>query len=136
MSWRQQMLPGSYRRRLVDSLPHDTFIDLSKMQSINSLTEILIMSGPSVDGLPLEFGLVCELPFGSLDLISCGGLPCGYVVVIPRCERKIGRNNIALIRRRPIEDEVERLFDDGKLIVVGNDSAITAIAITRKWISP
>jgi hypothetical protein len=134
VTWRVELEPGSYRRRLVDSLPLDTFVDLAKMDTIHSLTEILLLSATTTAEIPLEFRPVGDLPFGSIDLITCGGLPCGYVIGVPRCSRIIGRNYASLIRRNPIDAEVSQLFVDGKLVVVGNDSAMVATIATRRWI--
>jgi len=134
-TWQKNLSPNSPQRKLLDSLPLSTFIDLSKMVSFNGQNpDILLMIAKSVPNVEIKFQPIGELPFGSMELMLCGGIPCGYVISTLKCIRKVGRNYVALIRRKPIDQDIQRIFIDHNLSILGNDSAIVAVVATKLWI--
>lgn len=136
MSWQDKLSPGSYRRTLLDSLPIDTFIDLSRLESFNSKhTSLLVMSRRSTPSVDLSFQSIGELPFGDLQLIACAGVAIGYLLLAPSCKKRVGRN-FATLRRNDIEAESQRIFVDGSLTILGNDSVIAAAINSKRWIAP
>ena len=134
MNWQNSLKPASYLRTLFDSLPTNTFIDLSKLESFQSkYTTLLLMLRSSLPTLNIDFQDASELSFGQLQLVNCGGVAMGYLILAPRCNRKVGRN-YAYIARTASEERHTRLFVDGKLSVVGNDYAMLATIQPRYWL--
>ena len=133
-SWQKQLLPNSLHRRLLDSLPLRTFIDLSKMVSFNN-SNILLMTMETVPQVELTFQMIGELPFGNLELVLCGGIAHGYVLSSNlKCKRIVGRNYVSMIRKHSIDPDFQRVFIDRNLIIHANDSAMVAVVATKVWI--
>ena len=126
---------NALQRKLLDSLPLYTFIDLSKMISFpERSSDILLMVVKTVPNVAISFQAIGELPFGSMELMLCGGISCGYVISAAKCMRIVGRNYVALIRRNLGNQDIQRLFIDHNLSILGNDSAIVAVVLTKLWI--
>ncbi len=118
---------------LWDSLPEMMFIDLSRLESFRSgHSSLLVKMRPSVTTMPLVRQPIGELPFGKLWLMTTSDIPVAYLLDVPRCPMFVGRNYASvMLRGRPHVDP-RRILVDGKLVIFGDDAAMTAIVATRR----
>ena len=131
----ETIAPGDPRRTLWDSLPTKVFIDLAELESFRSNhTSVLLKIRNGLSSMPLSAKMLGALPFGRLALITCGDVPIAYEIDAPNCKKMVGRNYAALLLRGTPPVEIRRLFIDGTLIVLGDDTAMVATTPTNHWI--
>jgi len=131
------LTPGEHRRRLWDSLPNNMFIDLANLESFREgHTSFLLKLCNSIPSMKLDHQRIGELPFGALSLITCGGLPIAYSLKAPTCSVNSGRNYVALLLRNKPPAEMRRIFVDGKLVIIGDDTALVVVVSNaqRRWL--
>ena len=133
--WYDDVKPKTHLRRLLDSFPPKTFIDLAQFDSFHASASILVLTAPTIPEVNIAFREVGQLPFGTLNLITCGGITTGYVLNVPGCKCNVGRNYASAIRRKAFNPEAEKLFLDGGIIILGNDSFLVAVIPTKIWIA-
>ena len=132
-SWQDNIGPGSHLRHLLDSLPVGAFIDLSSFESFRSRhINLLLFTRATVNASDISFHQIGSLPFGDLQLMTCTTIPVGYLLTTPSCEKRVGRNFAALTRRHG-NIEPARVFADGKLTILGNESSMVAVFPSRRW---
>jgi hypothetical protein len=133
--WREKLKPDSYLRKLFDSLPARTFIDIASLESFKiKHFACLYLLRPVINSVNVTFKEIGDLPFVQLELVLCEGVSIGYLLTSQKYQYRIGRN-YALIERNKHKEEVSRLFVDNKFIVIGNDSSIVATCEPTYWLA-
>ena len=125
---------GTDHRKLWDSLPLNTFVDMSKLTSFGLKGScIACRIRQSFPSFETKFDPVGHLPFGQLYLNTCGGVVVAYFVSAPRCSTFM-RPNFFRMRLRECNDKREAVYTDKTLVIMANSFSMVAAIPSKRWI--
>ncbi len=130
------LIDASPQRKLWDVIPCGGFVRLDGSSAFSrSYPLILLKTRQLITGVEPTTHVVGRFSLVHLELVSCGGVPCAYLLQTHRCSLRVRPTYCVLSARGEPVREGSTLFTDGTLGMVGDDGAVCAFVYHSKWIS-